>query len=50
MTAKSSVLITGASIPSLPDGDLWTTYETARKVMIPNFSQVHAAERYRQAA
>jgi len=24
--------------------------ETARKVMIPNFNQVHAAERYRQAA
>lgn len=38
------------TIPSLPDADQWTNHESARKVMIPNFNQVHAAERYRQAA
>jgi short-subunit dehydrogenase len=38
------------TIPSLPDADQWTNHETARKFMIPNFNQFHAAERYRQAA
>jgi len=35
------------TIPPLPDAGQWTDFEAARKVMIPNFSQVHAAERYR---
>jgi len=38
------------TVPSLPDPDQWTGFETARRAMIPNFNQVHAAERYRQAA
>jgi len=38
------------TIPPLPDADQWTDFEAARKVMIPNFNQVHAAERYRKAA
>jgi short-subunit dehydrogenase len=38
------------TIPSLPDPDQWTDHETARKVMIPNFNQVHVAQRYRRAA
>ena len=28
----------------------WNTYQAARQAMIPNFAQVHAAERYRTAA
>ena len=38
------------TIPPLPDERQWTDFEAARKVMIPNFSQAHAAERYRNAA
>ena len=38
------------TIPPLPDADQWADFEAARKVMIPNFSQVHAAGRYRNAA
>ena len=38
------------TIPHLPDADQWSAFETARKAMIPNFSQAHAAERYRIAA
>jgi uncharacterized protein len=38
------------TIPPLPDADQWINFESARKVMIPNFSQAHAAKRYRQAA
>ena len=38
------------TIPPLPDSDQWTAFEAARKAMIPNFSQAHAAERYRNAA
>jgi uncharacterized protein len=38
------------TIPPLPNADQWTDFEAARKVMIPNFSQVHAAARYRQVA
>jgi short-subunit dehydrogenase len=38
------------TIPPLPDSDQWTALEEARKAMIPNFNQAHAAERYRNAA
>ena len=38
------------TIPTLPDGGQWTAFETARKVMLPNFSQARAAERYRHTA
>jgi hypothetical protein len=38
------------TIPVLREVDQWAAFEAARKVMIPNFSQVHAAERYRKAA
>jgi short-subunit dehydrogenase len=38
------------TIPPLPDADQWTDFEAARKVMIPNFNQVHAADRYRSAS
>ncbi|HKE25008.1 MAG TPA: SDR family oxidoreductase [Bryobacteraceae bacterium] len=38
------------TIPPLPDADQWADFEAARKVMIPNFSQVHAAARYRRLA
>ena len=38
------------TIPPLPDANQWNDFDAARKVMIPNFSQVHAAERYRTAA
>jgi uncharacterized protein len=36
------------TIPSLPNLDQWTDLDTARKAMIPNVNQVHAAERYRR--
>lgn len=35
------------TIPPLPDARQWTALETARQAMLPNYSQVHAAERYR---
>lgn len=35
------------TIPPLPDADQWTAFEAARQRMIPNFAQVHAADRYR---
>jgi short-subunit dehydrogenase len=38
------------TIPPLPDSDQWTAFEAARKAMIPNFNQAHAAQRYRNAA
>jgi hypothetical protein len=38
------------TIPPLPDATQWNDFETARKVMFPNFEQAHAAERYRNAA
>jgi short-subunit dehydrogenase len=38
------------TIPSLPDADQWTDFDAARKAMIPNFNQVHAAKRYRRGA
>jgi short-subunit dehydrogenase len=38
------------TIPPLPDADQWAAFEAARKAMIPNFNQSHAARRYRPAA
>jgi uncharacterized protein len=38
------------TIPPLPDAEQWKAYDAARQAMIPNFAQVHAAERYREAA
>jgi short-subunit dehydrogenase len=38
------------TIPPLPDANQWNDFEATRKVMIPNFNQVHAAERYRSVA
>jgi short-subunit dehydrogenase len=38
------------TIPPLPDAQQWVDFEAARKAMIPNFSQAHAAKRYRDAA
>jgi short-subunit dehydrogenase len=38
------------TIPPLPDAGEWSAFETARKAMLPNFRQTHAAERYRSAA
>ena len=38
------------TIPPLANAELWTAYEAARRSMIPNFSQPHAAERCRGAA
>jgi len=36
------------TIPSLPKVDEWNDFNAARKVMVSNFGQVHAAERYRK--
>lgn len=38
------------TIPSLPNAGQWEALEAARQAMIPNYSQVHAATRYRPAA
>lgn len=38
------------TIPSLPDATQWDSFNGARQAMLGNFSQVHAAERYRTAA
>lgn len=38
------------TIPPLPDAGQWTAFDGARKAMLPNFAQAHAAERYRTAA
>lgn len=38
------------TIPPLPDATQWADFEAARKAMFPNFSQAHAAARYRKAA
>jgi short-subunit dehydrogenase len=35
------------TIPPLPDADQWKAFDAARQLMIPNFAQVHAADRYR---
>jgi hypothetical protein len=37
------------TIPPLPDDAQWSAFEAARQAMLPNFRQVHAAERYRTA-
>jgi short-subunit dehydrogenase len=34
------------TIPSLPDGGQWAAFEGARKAMLPNFPNEHAAARY----
>ena len=38
------------TIPPLPDDGQWRAFETARRVMLPNFNQAHAARRYHSAA
>lgn len=38
------------TIPPLPDASQWSAFEAARQAMLPNFRQVHPAERYRSAA
>jgi short-subunit dehydrogenase len=35
------------TIPPLPDENQWTQFEAARRAMLPNFRQEHAAARYR---
>jgi len=35
------------TIPPLPDAGQWDAYQMARRAMLPNLRQVHAAERYR---
>jgi short-subunit dehydrogenase len=37
------------TIPPLPDASQWTALEAARQAMLPNFAQVHPAQRYRKA-
>jgi short-subunit dehydrogenase len=34
------------TIPSLPDAGQWAAFEGARKAMLPNFPNEHAAARY----
>jgi short-subunit dehydrogenase len=38
------------TIPPLPDDAQWEAFEAARKAMLPNFRQEHAAARYRPEA
>ncbi|OCP02459.1 MULTISPECIES: SDR family oxidoreductase [unclassified Ensifer] len=38
------------TIPPLPDGAQWTSFDTARQAMLPNFAQSEPADRYRSAA
>lgn len=38
------------TIPPLPDAGQWDAFDAARVAMIPNYGQIHAAERYRVAA
>jgi uncharacterized protein len=38
------------TIPPLPDAGQWIALEAARQAMLPNFTQVHAADRYRFAS
>lgn len=38
------------TIPPLPDAGQWDAFDAARIAMIPNYGQIHAAERYRAAA
>lgn len=37
------------TIPPLPDASQWEAFDAARRAMLPNFRQEHAAERYRAA-
>lgn len=37
------------TIPPLPDAGQWEAFDAARRAMLPNFRQEHAAERYRSA-
>lgn len=37
------------TIPPLPDAAQWEAFDAARRAMLPNFRQEHAAERYRSA-
>jgi len=48
--SPASTTVRRSRFPPLPDTNQWNDFEAARKVMIPNFNQVHAAERYRKAA
>ena len=34
------------TLPSLPDVEQWRAFDAARRAMLPNFSNAHAAERY----
>ncbi len=36
------------TIPSLPDSGQWDAFDAARRAMLPNFAQAHAAERYQK--
>ena len=38
------------TIPPLHDTTQWSSFEAARRAMLPNFAQAHPAERYRSAA
>ncbi len=38
------------TIPPLPDAEQWNAFDAARKAMLPNFRQEHAAKRYSEAA
>jgi short-subunit dehydrogenase len=35
------------TLPSLPDAKQWDAFDAARKAMLPNFANAHAANRYR---
>ena len=35
------------TLPSLPDAKQWDAFDAARKAMLPNFANEHAADRYR---
>jgi short-subunit dehydrogenase len=37
------------TIPPMPDDAQWNAFDAARKAMLPNFRQSHAAPRYRAA-
>jgi uncharacterized protein len=34
------------TLPSLPDVEQWQAFDAARRAMLPNFSNAHAAQRY----
>ena len=36
----------GVTIPPLHDGELWDTFQTARRSMLPGFGEIHPAPRY----